>query len=45
MTVSKPSPELRVKLIAVAEGMWKEFTANVPEAGPVIEAYRKMVGK
>ena len=45
MTVSRPSPELKVKLISVAEGMWKDFTASVPEAGPVIKAYRKMVGK
>ena len=45
MTISKPSPELRARLVATAEEMWKEYTANVPEAGPVITAYRKMVGK
>lgn len=45
MTVSRPTPELRGRLVTTAEGMWKEFTANVPEAEPVVKAYRKMVGK
>ncbi len=45
VTISSPSPELRARLVTTAEGMWKEFTVNVPEADPVIKAYRKMVGK
>ncbi len=45
VTISRPTPELRGNLVAVAEKMWAEFIASVPEAGPVIKAYRKMVGK
>ncbi len=45
VTITRPTPELRARLISTAEGMWKDFTANVPEAGPVIKAYRKMAGK
>lgn len=45
VTISRPTPELRGHLVAVAEKMWEEFIADVPEAGPVVKAYRKMVGK
>lgn len=43
--VSAPNPELRGALVAVAEEMWGDFVERVPEAGPVITAYRKMIGK
>jgi TRAP-type C4-dicarboxylate transport system substrate-binding protein len=43
--ISTPDPALKGDLVAVAERMWGEFIADVPEAGPVIAAYRKMVGK
>ena len=45
VAISRPTPELRARLVATAEEMWKDFTASVPEAGPVITAYRKMVAK
>ena len=43
--VTRPSPELRAELVAVAEEMWAEFIQGAPEAKDVIRAYRKMVGK
>jgi len=43
--VIEPNAELKAKLIEVAEGMWGDFIASVPESKPVIAAYRKMVGK
>jgi len=43
--ISKPSPELRAQLVAVAEPMWAEFIENVPQAEAVIANYRKMIGK
>ena len=45
MEVSRPSPQLRAELVAVAEEMWAEFIQGVPRAKDVIEAYRKKVGK
>ncbi len=43
--ISRPSPELRAELVAVAKEMWAEFIQGAPEAKDVIRAYRKMVGK
>lgn len=40
MTVSAPSPELIATMQAATADMADEFAAAVPEAGPVIEAFR-----
>jgi TRAP-type transport system periplasmic protein len=45
MKISSPTPELRAALIEVAQPMWDEFVESVPEAAPVVAAYRKMIGK
>jgi TRAP-type transport system periplasmic protein len=45
MKISDPTPEMRAQLIKIAEPMWQDFAKQVPEAAPVIAAYRQLVGK
>jgi TRAP-type C4-dicarboxylate transport system substrate-binding protein len=45
MKITSPTPELKEKLLEAAKPMWEEFMQEVPEARPVIEAYRAEVGK
>lgn len=43
--ITEPSPAFKEELLETAEPMWKEFMERVPEAKPVIEAYRADQGK
>ena len=45
MKVVQPTPELKAELQETARGSWDEFATRVPRAKPVIENYRRMVGK
>ena len=43
--LSAPDDATRAQVVKVAEQMWADFTKRVPEAAPVIAAYRQMVKK
>lgn len=45
MKVAEPSAKLRSTLNKIGSAMWDDYAAATPMAKPVLEAYRKEVGK
>ncbi|MEC9431654.1 MAG: TRAP transporter substrate-binding protein [Pseudomonadota bacterium] len=45
MTVQAPSPEILAKMREVTADMADDFVARVPEAGPIIEEFRKLTAE
>lgn len=42
---TEPDQATKAKIVKIAEQMWADFIQRVPEAGPVITAYRQTVKK